>query len=163
MESRKIDKYSVYSDGRIHDDYYDADIVPKIDHNGYLKAKLFLNGKYVQVWVHRLIAQLFMSNYNPNNLIIHLDNNKLNNDISNLSQLLPYIKYSKIKADNLPDFKVSSYDPYNMSIIYFDSLDEASLWIKSTGIEDELYRIKLNIFNVVDDNKSAYGYRWNSV
>mgnify|MGYP006375919495 FL=1 len=61
---------------------------PKILKNyidkGYYRVSLYKDGNHKKYRVHRLIAQAFIPN--PNNLpeINHIDENKLNNDISNL-------------------------------------------------------------------------------
>lgn len=57
---------------------------PYNDGRGYLKVDLHKNGKRISVRVHRLVAKAFIPN--PNNLptVNHKDENKLNNNASNL-------------------------------------------------------------------------------
>jgi len=59
-------------------------LVLSTNKDGYLKAKLFKNGKSKVVYAHRLVAITFLPN--PNNFIIvnHKDENKQNNHINNL-------------------------------------------------------------------------------
>lgn len=54
------------------------------DGSGYLQAVLRINGKYVHLLVHRLVAKAFIPN--PNNLeqVNHIDEDKYNNDVNNL-------------------------------------------------------------------------------
>lgn len=53
-----------------------------IDSKGYLYVK---GSKEKRAWVARLVAKAFVSNDNPdNNVVNHLDGNKLNNKASNL-------------------------------------------------------------------------------
>ena len=52
--------------------------------NGYLFVHFKMNGKTVNLMVHRIVAACFLSN--PNNLpeVNHIDNNRANNCVSNL-------------------------------------------------------------------------------
>jgi len=164
MESRKIGKYTIYSNGTIHDDNYDSWVKPYQNNQGEQLIKLFVNNRYVQLYLHETIAQLFMPNYNPKLRTVHLDGNKLNNDISNLIQKEAAVITREEKAASLPNYAVTSYNPYDMSTINFASLDEAALYIVSIGKEDDLVKAKLNIFNATDDrSKTAYDCKWNSI
>ena len=54
-------------------------------HNKYVYVSIRLkNGKQVQRRVHRLIATAFIDNPNNYDIVMHIDNNKQNNNISNL-------------------------------------------------------------------------------
>lgn len=164
MESRKVDKYTIYSNGTVHDDNYDSWVKPYATRYGYPLLKLFIGGTYSQLFLHETIAQLFMPNYNPKLQTVHIDGNKFNNDISNLTQKEYAVVSREEKAAGLPNYKVRSYNPYDMSTIDFASLDEAALYIVSIGKEDNLAKAKLAIFNATDDNiKTAYDYRWTSI
>lgn len=58
----------------------------KIDYHGYRRVKLSVNGSYEDYKVHQLMAINFL-NHKPcgmNRVVDHIDNNKLNNNISNL-------------------------------------------------------------------------------
>lgn len=54
------------------------------NNKGYLRTGINTNGKQVFKYVHRLVAETFLPN--PNNLpeVNHIDNNPLNNNVSNL-------------------------------------------------------------------------------
>jgi hypothetical protein len=54
------------------------------DKRGYLKLKLLKNGKMKTFFVHRLVAQAFISNPNELPQVNHKDENKLNNKVENL-------------------------------------------------------------------------------
>lgn len=58
---------------------------PAVTHHGYYNVGLSVQSKRFNYLVHRLVAKAFIPN--PNNLpeVNHLDGNKLNNDVSNLS------------------------------------------------------------------------------
>ena len=57
---------------------------PKTMRNGYLKVDLCKNGKQKTFTVHRLVATVFISNPKNFPVVNHKDENKLNNNISNL-------------------------------------------------------------------------------
>ena len=52
--------------------------------NGYLRVKLFKNGKEKNICVHQLVAQAFVPNEKNKNCINHKDGNKRNNNADNL-------------------------------------------------------------------------------
>ena len=161
MESRKINKYTIYSNGKIHDDFYDVDVEPFI-HDGYLNVKLFIDTRYYQVNLQDLIAKIFMKDYNPSRLVCHIDGNIYNNDITNLTQMTAGELKAKQQADMIPNFRITRYDPYTMESVEFESFDEIILYMQSIGVEDEPYRIKLNIYTALDENKLVYNYKWKS-
>ena len=57
---------------------------PRSFRNGYLHVNLFKDGKVKTKSIHRLVAEAFIPN--PNNFpeVNHLDENKINNELSNL-------------------------------------------------------------------------------
>ena len=58
---------------------------PHIHRKGYLKISFYLNGKYKQRFVHRLVMQTFKWKEGCENLQVnHIDGNKQNNHIDNL-------------------------------------------------------------------------------
>lgn len=78
-----IDKIEVSSFGRVRSvngHYY----INRHNHNGYLCVSFRMNGKKVNKFVHRLVAETFITN--PDNLqqVNHLDCNRTNNNVENL-------------------------------------------------------------------------------
>lgn len=51
---------------------------------GYMLAVLYNNGKRKTISLHRLLAKAFIPNPNGYNCVNHKDEDKLNNDLSNL-------------------------------------------------------------------------------
>ena len=53
--------------------------------HGYFKVGISINGKLKNIDVHRLMANTFLNNKENKNLVVdHIDNDKTNNNISNL-------------------------------------------------------------------------------
>lgn len=83
---KKIEDYDyiVSNFGRIKNLKNNNFLKPQDNRNGYLKVCLSKHGKVKQFLMHRLVAELFIDN--PNNLpqVNHKDENKKNNNFSNL-------------------------------------------------------------------------------
>ena len=76
-------KYVISSDGRLYSKY--KELTPYRDKDGYLRYTLVdLQGKRINRFIHRLVAEAFLPNPNNYKEINHIDENKSNNDISNL-------------------------------------------------------------------------------
>lgn len=52
--------------------------------DGYRAVTLWSSTSSKNVRVHRLVAEMFMPNFNPSLIVDHIDRNKLNNHINNL-------------------------------------------------------------------------------
>lgn len=59
-------------------------IIPRTNKNGYLQFALNKNGKRKMVYVHIIVAETFVQNLMNNNIVNHIDGNKLNNHVENL-------------------------------------------------------------------------------
>ena len=84
--------YCVTYDGRIYSLYSNKFLHP-VAHKktGYAVVSLCEDGKKFQVLVHRVVAEVFVSNDNPDvkTQVNHLDGNKLNNAAWNLEWTTP--------------------------------------------------------------------------
>lgn len=76
--------YLIYSDGRLYSKKTNKWLKGKIDNVGYHVYALSLNGQKKMVYAHRLVAEYFLDNPNNYQIVNHKDENKLNNDVSNL-------------------------------------------------------------------------------
>lgn len=79
-------KYIIYSDGRVYNTLKHKYVKQRIDEYGFLQVTLCYKGKYHTKCLHRLIVESFLySEKLPSYCIVyHIDNNKLNNNLSNL-------------------------------------------------------------------------------
>lgn len=81
------DNYIVYKNGRIYNKRSSKFIKPYLDNTaGYFKIRLinFKNHEAKSFYLHRILANCFLPNPNNLSIIDHVDNNKKNNDLSNL-------------------------------------------------------------------------------
>lgn len=83
--------YIIYSDGRIYSKCSSIFLKPKIDKAGYANVTFCDKGKRRYFKVHQLVARMFIPNPNNYDQVNHLDENKLNNDVSNLEWSTPYL------------------------------------------------------------------------
>ena len=83
---KRLERLQTYSDGhtQILKERISNGVIVK---DGYLQVSLTINGKTTRKYIHRLVAEAFISN--PNNLdtVNHKDHNKLNNCVDNLEWL----------------------------------------------------------------------------
>lgn len=76
-------RYFISSDGQIKNKY--GKILKPWIRNGYYTIGLMVNKKRTNYYVHRLVAEYFLSNPDQQrDFVNHLDGNKLNNNVSNL-------------------------------------------------------------------------------
>ena len=80
----------------------------------YYKVCLSKNKKKYMLYSHELVAKYFLDNPDNKSLIYHLDNNKFNNNVNNLS----YNKIEKILHNSLDGETwkiIEDYDNYSIS------------------------------------------------
>lgn len=76
-------RYFISSDGQIKNKY--GKILKPWIRNGYYTIGLMVNKKRTNYYVHRLVAEYFLSNPDQQrDFVNHLDGDKLNNNVSNL-------------------------------------------------------------------------------
>lgn len=133
--------------------------------SGYKSVKLtFENSKQQRFYVHRLVAEHFISNSDPKNktFVNHIDGNKLNNNVENLEWVSPRENnlhyYQKIKQQikEKKSFEKSvpvvQYDLQFNKIAEYSSMSQAR---KATGVS--VVQIARCIHGKI---KSANGFIW---
>ena len=76
--------YGITKDGKIYNLKYKRFLKAASDKDGYLRINLSKNGQKVSYRVHRLVALTYIPNPNNYPIINHKDENKQNNNVSNL-------------------------------------------------------------------------------
>ena len=151
--------YEVSDMGRVKSLWYGKDRILKPGKSGmgYLKVGLCKDGNLKQLLVHRLVAEAFIPN--PNNLetVNHKDEDKTNNEISNLEWMsmkdnINYGTHNKRVAESLSK-QVKMFDKSTGELLAtFYSTREAE---RVTGIAQSNIRSCCN-----GKRKSAGGYIW---
>lgn len=82
MKRYKETKYLVDKNGSIYNENTKRQLKPQNNGNGYLKVTLTINGKQIQKYVHRIVAETYLINKSIQ--VNHKDGDKGNNNVSNL-------------------------------------------------------------------------------
>lgn len=158
-------EYAVTSNGRVYSYKSGKFLSPAIGTGGYLHVVLSKNSKLATVNIHRLVAEAFVENPDPDNFTIvnHKDENKLNNVSSNL-EWCDYrynLTYRGAIERNLQvkrkhgrpngGRRVVQYNIKMEKINEFDSISDAERFVG--GDLDKVLRRKKK-------RKEAFGYLW---
>ena len=79
-----FEKYEVSNLGRVRNIKSGRILKPKLHRDGYLMHGLYGYDKRKNLLLHRIIATAFIDNPDEKPQVNHIDENKLNNDLSNL-------------------------------------------------------------------------------
>lgn len=127
---------------------------PFINNSGYYCIGLWKNNIKTTYCVHKLVAEHFISNYNNNLDIDHIDNNKLNNDVNNLQlithkencgkRLTPNVYNVTLDGDVIKEYKSIRIAANSLHISYSKLLNLLS------NIKDKSVIIK--IYSKINNN-----------
>ncbi|ATE84065.1 HNH endonuclease [Lactococcus phage LP0304] len=79
-----FENYEVSNLGKVRNIKSGRILKPELIHNGYLRHCLYENNKKKYLFLHKIIATAFIDNPDEKPCVNHIDENKLNNDLSNL-------------------------------------------------------------------------------
>lgn len=77
-------KYRIEKDGRIYSLRRNKYLIPKVNHDGYLRIQIWDKGKCSFVAIHRLVAQEYIPNPENKPFVNHINGNKQDNRVENL-------------------------------------------------------------------------------
>ncbi len=80
----EYENYEVSNMGNVRNKTFNRLLKPGINRYGYNFVSLSKSGIKITKMVHRLVAEAFINNPDVKDCIDHIDNNKLNNNLSNL-------------------------------------------------------------------------------
>lgn len=118
---------------------------PNIDRYGYKKIALRINGKRKYYTIHRLVAMAFIPNPENKPQVNHIDEVKLNNNVSNLEWVTAqentthndsHIKRGKKKRKKViqKDLKGNVLKIHDsMTLTNKDGFDRSGVWASCTG------------------------------
>ena len=137
------DNYVVSSFGRVKNTKTGKVLKASDNGHGYLIIDLYENAIRKSYQVHRLVANAFINNPDNKNCVDHKDNNRTNNNISNL-------RFATSKENN-QNRKLSSRNTSGCKGVCFDK--RAKKWhaqIKIDGI-----RVHIGYYDNLEDAKIA--------
>jgi uncharacterized coiled-coil DUF342 family protein len=138
-----FENYSVSNFGNVANVKNGKMLKPFIDVNGYKVVKLFVACKGLNQKIHRLVAQTHIPNPNNKPNIDHIDNNKLNNNITNLRWCSSSQNNmnSSLRIDNTSSVKGVSF------------YKRANKWRARVNYNKSEYH--LGLFNTLEEAKEA--------
>lgn len=80
---KKYFDYTVLEDGTIYGKF-GRKLKPILSKNGYHKVAIFNNGKRMEKYVHRIVAECYLSNNENKPQVNHINGVKTENSVSNL-------------------------------------------------------------------------------
>lgn len=100
--------YKINTFGEVYSFIYNKKLKPYDSksrfHKGYLKVRLYKNGKHYECTIHRLVACMFIENPENKPDVNHKDGNKLNNYVENLEWCTKSENIIHAFKTNLKDF-----------------------------------------------------------
>ena len=151
-----FEKYEVSNLGKVRNIKSGRVLKTSLNNNGYLRLFLCENNKRKHLYLHRIIATAFIDNPDEKPCVNHIDENKLNNDLSNLEwctvrENLIHGTRTKKAAEKCFK-KVIQLDSNDNVLNEFESMTQAE---KKTGV---LLKYISRCCN--GRSKSAGGYKW---
>lgn len=161
--------YLVSNLGRIKSVRNNKILSPFINTRGRYQIRFKVNGKITRPFVHRLVAEAFIPNPHNYPEINHKDENKLNNEVSNLEWCTT--KYNanygtRNKRISETNRKNGTYERQSKERAYIiDQYDLDGIFIKRWDSATEINRqtgyLKSNILRCCHGKtRTAYGYKW---
>jgi hypothetical protein len=151
-----FEKYEVSNLGRVKNIKSGRILKSHLNRSGYLMHQLRENNKQKNLYLHRIIATAFIDNPEEKPQVNHIDENKLNNDLSNLEwcterENVIHGTRTKRVAEKLSK-KVIQLDLNDNILNEFESMVQAE---QETGVSTG------NISSCCSGKtKSAGGFKW---
>ena len=151
-----FEKYEVSNLGKVRNIKSGIIIKPWLDKYGYLRHCLYGRDKRKILLLHRIIATAFIDNPKGKPCVNHIDENKTNNDLSNL-------EWCTVRENNIHGTRTKrAAEKFFKEVVQLDLNDNVLNVFKSmTQAERETGVSRRNISKCCNGKrKSAGGYKW---
>lgn len=158
---KNADNYEVSNCGNVRNKTTQYVLKPRLCKTGYYQVNIKFNNetKFKNQYVHRLVAETWLSNEDNKPSVNHKDGNKSNNNVENL-EWMTYTEQQNHRTKTLgkknigSPKKVGQYTKNNELITVYDSVEQAAAHFGKS---------RVNIDNAIHHHKNqqtAYGYIW---
>lgn len=151
-----FENYEVSNLGKVRNIKSGKVLKPQLNRNGYLMHLLYENNKQKHLYLHRIIAIAFIDNPEEKPCVNHIDENKLNNDLSNL-------EWCTVKENNIHGTRTKRVaEKCFKKVIQLDLNDNVLNEFESmTQAEQETGASVSHISSCCNGKrKSAGGFKW---
>ena len=149
--------YSITKDGQVFSHKTNKFKKPFVFPTGYIGITLSKNAVSKNYYLHRIVADNYISNPNNKPQVNHIDGNKANNSISNLEWVTPKENMKHSLDNGLRQKYYPQSNPYKLILdtftgVFYDNVKEAS---KYSNYE---YRYLRGMLNGNHKNKTSLIY-----
>ena len=151
-----FENYEVSNLGKVRNIKSGIVLKPSLNEKGYLKHCLYGHNKRKFLFLHRIIATAFIDNPEEKPCVNHIDENKLNNDLSNL-------EWCTVRENAIHGTRTKRIaEKCSIEVIQLDLNDNILNVFKSmTQAEQETGVSTGSISNCCNGrSKSAGGFKW---
>lgn len=128
--------------------------------NGYLQVSLKIDdeNKFMNKYIHRLVAQFWLDNVDNKKEVNHIDGNKKNNNILNLEWVTAKEnsnhRVNVLNKKITDNKKVGMFNKQNQLIQIFNSVKQAGQYFGKSRVNID------NALKHKNNQQTAYGYIW---
>lgn len=155
------DNYEVSNLGRVRNKTTKYILKPRLTKTGYYQVSIKLNNsqKFINQYIHRLVAIAWILNPDNKPSVNHKDGDKSNNIVDNLEwTTYKEQQYHRTKILGQKNIgspkKVGQYNKNNELIQIFNSIEEAAASLGKTRVNID------NAIHHYKNQQTAYGYIW---
>ena len=151
-----FENYEVSNLGKIRNIKSGRILKPQPDKDGYLRLGLYENNKKKKLFLHRIIATTFIDNPEGKPCVNHIDENKLNNDLSNL-------EWCTIRENNIHGTRIKRIaEKRSIEVIQLDLNDNILNVFKSMVQAEQETGVFASSIGACcsGKRKSAGGFKW---
>ncbi len=151
-----FEEYEVSNLGKVRNMKNGRILKPYLNQSGYLRHCLCENNKRKYLFLHKIIATAFIDNPEEKPCVNHIDENKLNNDLSNL-------EWCTVKENNIHGTRMKRIaEKLSKKVVQLDLNDNVlNIFESMTQAEQETGTSAGNISRCCNGKlKSAGGFKW---